>query len=157
VGSPKFGKFLSAIIGFLLGSALCFFASVIRTFFPPLGAVDRAEEQRVTSPDGKFDAILVREGLRGETTQNESSWYLYAVEKAQSGPFEEKYSLLRTNALRGAKLEWEGPRVVLFEYNHAEIQNFRNFWNVVDPPTLDPSGKAEDFIEIRLVARPGDS
>ena len=57
----------------------------------------------------------------------------------------------------GAKLEWEGPRVVLFEYNHAEIQNFRNFWNVVDPPTLDPSGKAEDFIEIRLVARPGDS
>ena len=63
--TPKFGKFLSAIIGFLLGLALCFFASVIRTFFPPLEAVDWAEEQRVTSPDGKFDAILVREGLGG--------------------------------------------------------------------------------------------
>ncbi len=151
MSNPRLVKFLPAMLGFMLGFAFCFFVHIIHKMLPPLEAVDWAEEERANSPDGKFDAVLIREGLNDK--QKRTNWYLYVVEKGQRGPFEKKYALLHASALKGQKLMWQSPHVVLFQYDAAEIQHFKNLWDAVDPPTLDPSGKPEYFIEIRLVAK----
>lgn len=139
------------LLGFLLGVAICLIIHVVHGIFPPLQPRDWAEEERVVSPDGKFEAVLIREGL--DSTDAGPDWYLYLVEKGQRGHFETKDSLLQATGLKGPTLVWQGRRTVLFQYEYAEIQRFKNFWDAVDPPTTDPSGKAEDFIEVRLVAK----
>jgi hypothetical protein len=151
MSNPRLARFLPAILGFVLGVTFCFLVYVSHRMLPPLESVDWAEEQRANSPDGRFDAVLFREGL--DDKQGRTNWYLYVVEKGQRGPFDKKYALLCASALKGQQLIWLSPNVVLFQYDAAEIQHFKNFWDAVDPPTVDPSGKPEYFIEIRLAAR----
>jgi hypothetical protein len=63
MSSPRLAKFLPTILGFVLGAATCFLVQIAHKVLPPQESVDWTEEERVNSPDGKFDAVLIREGL----------------------------------------------------------------------------------------------
>jgi hypothetical protein len=149
MGKNRFAVLVSVIGGILVGLGLCFFAPAIRHFLPPFDAVDWVEDERVTSPEGKFDAVLIREGL--ENKNPPPNWYLYVVEKGQHGPFEGKFALLHATSLKGQNLRWQGPHLLLIQYDIAVIQHFKNLWDAVDPPADHTSGKSEYFVEIRLV------
>jgi hypothetical protein len=145
----KSGVIFSLVVGVVAGIAVCFFAPTIRQMLPPLHGVDWAEDSRTTSPDGKFDAVLIQEGL--DEKHERPTWYLYLVEKGYRVPLERKYALLHASDLRGQKLMWHSPHLLLFQYDVAEIQHFRNLWDAVESPANHVSGKPEYFVEIRLV------
>jgi hypothetical protein len=63
VWKPRSPWLLAAGLGFVAGLASCFFAPIIRDMIPPLESIDWAEQERVTSPNEKFDAVLIQEGL----------------------------------------------------------------------------------------------
>src|SRR5260370_31496577 len=114
MSNPRLVKFLPAMLGFMLGSAFCFFVHIIHKMLPPLEAVDWAEEERANSPDGKFDPVLIREGLSHK--QERTNWFLYGLLKRQRAPFEEKYLLLHASALHGQQRMLQSPHVGLFQY-----------------------------------------
>lgn len=79
--------------------------------------VTTVEVARVTSPDGKFDAVVV-EGDGGATT---SYWYdLRVVERGKkfsAGPnVASLYGASRNEDAYGVNVKWSDPRVVTFEY-----------------------------------------
>jgi hypothetical protein len=125
--------------------AFLFFALSGCGVVPTSGPLSSDEEERVTSPDGLLDAILLREDGGGAAGGWE--WYVYIA--ARGKPAEEGSAHLIFNAgtLTGEKLVWRQQHLLEIQYNIADINQFRNL--AVAHPIVN--GVQQDYlVEIRL-------
>ena len=111
-------------------------AFVITALFLFSGCINIAGErhsqeiERVKSPDGTVDAVLVRGG-GGATTGFDFSVFI-----VPSGtPFDEKSELFNSEIdlfgadhLENLKLVWREPKFLEIRYDKARIFKYRNYW-----------------------------
>jgi len=88
--------------------------------------VDRVEEARVTSPDGRFDAVMTREPIGGAL--GGIYWNVFIVPKDARAPKGDNNTILNASVLRGEKLIWKQNRLLEIQYDIANIEQFRNLW-----------------------------
>lgn len=131
---------LSVILGSLLGFAVCFFWPALAN---KLLTYDQIEEARATSPDQKFDAVILRESYGGAAGGIE--WFVFVVPKGRTPTFgwsRFQNFVLEAASVSGLKLSWQDSRLLEIEYDHASIEYFRN--------VEVTGGRTEPVIEIRL-------
>ena len=113
-----------------------------------LGACDvdgeLEEIERVASPDGVVDAVVIRKNF-GATTS-----YAYQVYVVQTGakPEEGKQNFVADRA-NGLTVKWEQTRSLAIVFSEARIFEFSNFWT---------SREVEEFryvVELRLAPTSG--
>jgi hypothetical protein len=104
------------------------------------------EEDRVTSPDGQFDAVMTRESVGG--VLGGVYWNVFIVRKGEAAPRDDKTTLLNAAVLRGEKLVWKKNHLLELHYDLAHIETFRNLWGSSE---LDHAGSTKDYlVEMRL-------
>jgi len=107
------------------------------------------EKARVTSPDGRFDAVMTEETV-GPVLGGGVYWNVFIVPKGDSAPKDDKNSLLNASVLRGEKLVWNQNHLLEVHYDIAEIEKFRNFWGSNE--VQDRGWQKGDYLaEVRLV------
>ncbi len=106
------------------------------------------EEQRVTSPDGKLDAV----GILGlyDGTVGDVGYDVYIVPHGapapREGPLKGIRPVLDGRTFYGEKLLWKKTNLLTIGYHHGEIFHFRNRWRL---PTKSLES-ANDIVEIAL-------
>jgi len=123
--------------------ALCFASGC----FNIAGEWEYEEIERIKSPDGIVDAVLVR-GHGGATTGFNFSVFLVPrgikFDKKASW-FEREQALFRADHDEGLQLVWRKPKFLEIRFAKARIFQFRNVWH---------SQEVQDYsyvVELRLV------
>jgi hypothetical protein len=109
---------------------------------------NQIEEARVTSPDGRHDAVMTREAIGGSL--GGVYWDVFIVPKGAVAPRDDKMSLLHAAVLRGEKLLWKQNHLLEVQYDIAHIEEFRNLWGSNE---IEDRGwrKGDYLTEVRLV------
>jgi len=102
---------------------------------------DGTEAMRVTSPDGKLDAVLVEDNAGGAL--GGIFWYLYVVPKGKTAPSDATRRLFFADELTKGTIVWNKPHLIEIHYDRASIMQFRNI------STSDENGL--EYVELRLV------
>jgi hypothetical protein len=114
---------------------------------------DQVEESRVTSPDGRFDAVITREAIGGSL--GGIYWNVFIVPKGAAVPKDDKKSLLYAAVLMGEKLNWRQNHLLEVHYDIAHIEEFRNLWGSNEME--DRGWRTGDYLtEVRLVPSSSD-
>lgn len=137
-----FNKFTRTLICFVLGICLGIFghkfvATTVNGHPRDLGA----ESIRVTSPDGRLDAVLVEDSSGGAL--GGVFWYLYVVPKAKTVPSDTTKQLFVADELTKVSVVWENAHLIEIHYDKASIMHFRNI------STRYENGV--EYVELRLV------
>ena len=107
------------------------------------------EESRVTSPDGRFDAVITEE-TTGPVLGGGVYWNVFIVPKGVAAPKDDKHSLFNASVLRGEKLAWKQNHLLEVHYDVAEIEEFQNVWGSYE--LQDRGWRPGDYMaEVRLV------
>lgn len=88
--------------------------------------LNRVEEARITSPDGRVDAVMIREPVGGAL--GGVYWHVFIVPRAAPAPKDSKDSILDADVLRGEALVWKQNHLLEIHYDIAHIEQFRNLW-----------------------------
>lgn len=85
--------------------------------------IDRKEVARYPSPDKLVDAVLYRSN-GGATTS-----FVYELFVARKGEAPDSDDpVLVFNHAEGFRIRWQEDKLLLAEFEHAKILDFRNFW-----------------------------
>ena len=106
---------------------------------------------RVTSPDGRADALVVRERDCGATC--DTAHGIYLVRRGEPLPEDGDHAQLFLNGADGLQVRWRDAHMLLVEYRRAVVHRFRNRWYLNVRPS-EPNGRF-DLVEVRLA--PTDS
>lgn len=104
--------------------------------------------ERVTSPDGKLDAVLICEGYGGAV--GGVYWFVYVVPKGEAPPMGPKKALYEAGDFEGEKLVWTEAHVLELRHDHAEQVSIRESWIVSQVENVGPTGERQRSIEVRL-------
>ena len=123
--TPKFNRFATAVIGFVMGISIGTFGHglvtmISKTTTRGLGA----EAMRVTSPDGKLDAVLVDDNSGG--VLGGIFWYLYVVPRGKPVPNDTAKRLFFADELTKGAIVWNKAHLIEIHYDKASIMHFRN-------------------------------
>jgi hypothetical protein len=108
------------------------------------GPLPMKEIQRLPSPDGLVDAVLV---MRPTAVVAPDVYELYIV--PHKGRPRKREMVLRGDKFLDARLAWERPRLLDVYYSQAHIGFFLNAWQSFDVDNL------KYVVEIRLVPPAG--
>lgn len=143
-------KIKHEMTGVLFGAifALCLLAACKEGTSKTNGGGDRVEEARVTSPDGRFDAVMTRETIGG--VLGGVYWNVFIVTKDAPTPKDDNNTILNAAVLRGESLNWKQNHLLEIHYDLAHIEQFRNLWGSNE---VDGRGwrKGDFLAEVRLV------
>jgi len=107
------------------------------------------EQVRVTSPNGKLDAVLIREDGGGAAGGWE--WYVYIVAKGSPGVAKNAHPIFNAGTLTDGTLSWSKEHLLEIHYNVAYINQFRNLWGLSEIQNVGTAGERDYLVEIRLV------
>jgi hypothetical protein len=96
---------------------------------------------RVTSPDGKLDAVLVEDSSSGPLAG--VFWYVYVVPKGKAAPKDSTTRLFFADELTKGVIVWNKPHLIEILYDKASIMQFRNV------STTSENGL--EYVELRLI------
>jgi hypothetical protein len=145
-GPPSVILMLCAVL------ALCFLATCKQG---TAGGGDRVEEVRLTSPDGRFDAVITRETVGGSL--GGVYWNAFVVPKGDALPKDDQNSLLYAEVLKGEKLVWKQNHLLEIHYDIAHIEQFRNLWGSNELRGRGQGWRRGDYlVEVRLVPTSSD-
>ncbi len=143
-------KIKSEAIVMALGAlcALCFLSACKEGTPKTAEGGDRVEEARVTSPDGRFDAVMTREPVGGSL--GGVYWNVFIVPKNAHTPKDDNNTILNAAVLRGESLDWKQNHLLEIHYDLAHIEQFRNLWGSNE---VEGRGwrKGDFSAEVRLV------
>jgi hypothetical protein len=141
---------LSALLligGLFLGLTMCFLGpSTLRRVFPP-DNTKAVELTRAVSPDGRFDAVLVRDEWGG--AMGGFIWAVFIVPKGEKLPSVYDKSIFVAHRLTRAGIVWKQPHLIEISYDKAEIERFQNVWSCWDDRQSEAERK-NYYVEIRL-------
>jgi hypothetical protein len=112
---------------------------------------DWTEKTRVTSPNGKFDAVLLTD-IYGPAAGGGVNSNVYVVRKGTPmRKVKAGHEVLSADPMSCGKLVWKGDHLLEVHYDIASIHEFRNTWGLdeIDDVSSDPS--RDFFVEIQLV------
>lgn len=117
------------------------------------GDRDRIEEARITSPDGRFDAVMTRGPVGG--VLGGVYWNVFIVSKGAPAPKGDDGTILDADVFRGEKLVWKQNHLLEIHYDIGHIEQFRNLWGSNE---LEGRGwrKGDYLVEARLVPSSSD-
>lgn len=146
----RLGRLAWGGTAFSAGFVLCLFLSTSSWIPARLlsKGSNRTEEIRVTSPDGRLDAVMVREMYGGAT--GGIQWDVFIVPKGVPAPSDGQRSLFSASDLTAEKLVWRQPHVLEIGFDEAAIEEFRNLWALDEIDRVGSSGEGDHFVEIRL-------
>jgi len=150
---PQLSSLFVGILFFALGFCLCLFGPRLLRGRSDRG-LNRTEEMRVTSPDGRFDAVVVSDYWGGALGGIE--WYLYVVRKDHAAPVEPDRAIFWGESMRGEKVLWKQPHLIELQYDHAEIVKFRNLWALHEIEGVGTYGEKDYDVEVRLAPNSPD-
>jgi hypothetical protein len=96
------------------------FVSAVKTAFGPI----YVETSRVTSEDGRVDAVVVKNIGGGAMTG--ISRYVFVVEARADLP-KPDHAVFHSSQTDDLKVEWTGGKSLAITYKHATIEHFRNY------------------------------
>jgi hypothetical protein len=139
---PRLSKFVSALLGFVLGLCVGIFGhSLVTGSSTGAHTGDDTEAMRITSPDGKLDAVLVED--TGGGPLGGVFWYLYVVPRGDAVPKDGTKRLFFADELTKGMIVWSKPHLLEIHYDKASIMQFRNF-------STEYENRLE-YVELRLV------
>ncbi len=106
---------------------------------------------RIPSPDGRSDALVVRERGCGATCDIAHGVYLVA--HGQPLPDDADQAQLLLNDAEGLRVRWRDPHMLLVEYRRAVVYRFGNRWY----RDVRPSEPGERFYLVEVRLAPADS
>ena len=104
--------------------------------------VSRVEVARISSPDAKLDAVVIRTNVNATTPYGHD---IYLVPTGSKPKYDR--ANFRADHFEGWKVTWEQPKLLEIEYDEARIFHFSNFWQSID------FDEARYVVEIRLAPR----
>jgi hypothetical protein len=116
---------------------------------PSIKASGTVEEARVTSPDGQWDALMIREpqgGALGGTW-----WNVFIVPRAKGAPREDSHVIFQSPTITGQRLVWKQAHLLEVHYDVAHVVQFRNLWGSYELGDSKISEKPNYYVEVRLV------
>jgi hypothetical protein len=139
---PQLTRFATALLSFVLGACVGIFGDAFVTkSFMTARTGDGTEAERVTSPDGKLDAVLVEDNAGGAL--GGIFWYVYVVPKGKAAPRDATRRLFLADELTKGVIVWSKPHLIEIHYDKASIIQFRN--------VSTASENGHEYVELRLV------
>jgi hypothetical protein len=101
---------------------------IILLVFPPFifccGDISSREEQRFLSPDGRVEAILIKQDA-GATTS-----YTYKLYIVPSGDnFKKGHEVFIADKMIGLSISWDRAKSLDIKFKDGRIFHFKNFWS----------------------------
>jgi hypothetical protein len=109
-----------------------------------------AEQMRVTSPSGEFDAVLVRDPY-GPAAGGGVDSNVYIVRKGQPIHMKTARLLFRADPMNCGELVWKRDHLLEVHYELAYIHEFRNLWSLSEVENVGSTGERDFEVEIQLV------
>jgi len=138
---PKLNRITAAVIGFVCGLCVFIFGGHLLARIFTTASAKETETQRITSPDGKLDAVLVEDSSGGAL--GGIFWYVYVVPKGKAAPKNATTRLFFADELTKGAIVWSKPHLIEIHYDKASIMQFRNV------STISENGL--EYVELRLV------
>lgn len=111
--------------------------------------VTRSEElQRVTSPSGQLDAVLVH--VDGGGAAGGWEWYVYIVPQGQPVIMANAHPIFNAGTMTAGRLLWSREHLLEIHYDVAYINQFRNLWGLSEVQSVGSAGEHDYLIETRL-------
>ena len=105
------------------------------------------EQVRKSSPDERFDAVMIREMYGG--AMGGIDWYVYLVPKGKAVSRGLR-PLLKAGSFDGTDLAWQQAHLLEIPYSKGLIEQFRNLWCLDEIENVGPTGGHDYCVEIRL-------
>jgi hypothetical protein len=145
------GRRIKIMMMFFVCVATCSFVGCDDSAVPDRNVFSTAAEQtRVTSPDGRLDAVLVRDPY-GPAAGGGVDWDVYIVTKGSPIRMKTAHELFRADPLTGGHLVWKENHLLEIHYDIAQIHEFRNLWGLHEVENVGSQGEHDYLVEIRLV------
>jgi hypothetical protein len=142
MGKLRLNRFTIALLGFVVGLCAGIVGHRALTMILNTATASHATEaMRVTSPDGKLDAVLVVD--TGGGALGGVFWYVYVVPKGEAVPKDKTGQLLLADELTKGTIVWNKAHLIEIHYDKASIMHFRNV------STTSENGL--EYVELRLV------
>jgi hypothetical protein len=109
-----------------------------------------AEQMRVTSPDGEFDAVLVRDPY-GPAAGGGVDSHVYIVRKGQPIHMKTAHPFFSADPMNCGKVVWKREHLLEIHYELAYIHEFRNLWSLSEIENVGSAGERDFEVEIQLV------
>jgi hypothetical protein len=113
------------------------------------------EQSRITSPDGKLDAVFLQSfygGALGGGVESD----VYIVRKGVPVKMDSARRILQAEPFTGATLVWKQDHLLQIQYDIAHIEQFRNLWGLWEIENVGSAGEHDFEVEIRLAPLTGD-
>jgi hypothetical protein len=109
-----------------------------------------SEQRRVTSPNGRFDAVLVTD-LYGPAAGGGVDSNVYIVAKGAPVYAKAGKEVFRADPMTGGDLVWRRDHLLEIHYDIAYIHTFRNVWGLYEIENVGSTGERDYEVEIRLM------
>jgi hypothetical protein len=110
-------------------------------------ALSDDNSERITSPDGALDALLICEGYGGAV--GGVYWFVYVVPKGEAAPSGPDKALFEALDFEGEKLAWKDSHVLELQYYRLGKTPVRKTWTVNQVESVGPVGEHERSIDDR--------
>lgn len=110
--------------------------------FHVIFAEGRCEISRVTSPDGKLDAVYIQ-AAGGATASG--NYLVYIVPKGRQAPKEKDKAVFHGKRTYDLEVSWKADRDLLIQYNKSDIKHFQSYYY--------PFSDSRYKVEIRYMKR----
>lgn len=112
---------------------------------------DRLTEcRRVTSPNGRFDAVLVTD-MYGPAAGGGVDSNVYIVPKGAPVHVKSGSEVFSADPMSCGELVWRRDHLLEIHYNIAYIHHFRNTWGLYEVENVGSRGERDYEVEIRLM------
>ena len=108
-----------------------------------------AEVQRVTSPNGQFDAVLVTD-FYGPAAGGGVDSNVYIVRKGSPAYDEQGREIFNADPMTGGQLVWKHDHLLEIHYDISYIHRFRNVWGLYEIENVGRTGERDYEVELRL-------
>lgn len=100
----------------------------------------QCEISRVSSPDGKLDAVYIQAAGGAMTSGN---YLVYIVPKGRQVPKKKEIAVFHGKRTYDLEILWKADRELLIRYNKSDIKHFQSYYY--------PFSDSRDKVEIRYV------
>jgi hypothetical protein len=140
-----------AAIAFSVVLSIGFFCGCKGRRVPYEGAFSASSElMRVTSPNGRLDAVLVSY-IYGPAAGSGADSNVYIVPKGAPVHIKAGREVFSADPMTGGQLVWKREHLLEIHYDIAEIHGFRNLWGLHEVENVGNSGERDYEVEIRLM------
>lgn len=109
-----------------------------------------SERMRVSSPDGRLDAVFVLDTY-GPPSGGRVDSKVYIVPQGATVNMKAGREVFSADPMTGGQLVWKRNHLLEIHYDIADIHEFRNLWGLYEVQDVGSEGEHDYEVEIQLV------